>query len=82
MSTWRNNTIALVGGSAGSLSSLQKLFETLRDDCGLTCFVIQHLSPGHHSQLDGLLSKWTEMPVIWAQDGVRLQENHVYMSVA
>jgi two-component system, chemotaxis family, CheB/CheR fusion protein len=73
------NKLVLIGGSAGSFSALQELFETLNDQCGLTSIVIQHLSPEYPSQLDVMLSRWTEWPVSWAVDGTRLQEGHIYV---
>jgi two-component system, chemotaxis family, CheB/CheR fusion protein len=73
------NKVVLIGGSAGSFTALQELFETLHDNCGLTCIVLQHLSPEHKSHLDELLSRWANWPVSWAGDGTRLQEGHVYV---
>lgn len=73
--------VVLIGGSAGSLPVLRKLFETLPADCGLACVVIQHLSPDHESHLSSLVAKWTRMPVQKIYDGCRLEAGHVYVNV-
>ena len=71
----------LIGGSAGSLAAIQNLFESLPTQCGSAYVVIQHLSPQFSSQLDALVSKWTAMPVLLAQEGTQLQPDHVYIGV-
>lgn len=41
--------------------------------------VLTHQHPGHTSLLPELLSRETEMPVVAATDGIKLQPNHVYV---
>ena len=41
--------------------------------------IIQHLSPDHKSLLADILGKDTSMPVVEAQDGMRVERNHIYM---
>lgn len=71
----------LIGGSAGSLSAIRAILETLPADCGLAYIVIQHLSPQHQTHLDSVISKWTSMPVQMAADGIELQADHIYVGL-
>jgi two-component system, chemotaxis family, CheB/CheR fusion protein len=71
----------LIGGSAGALASLQELFKALPGKCGAAIVVIQHRSPEHTSQLDTLIAKWTEMPVHQAVDAIKIQADHVYVTL-
>ncbi|HEY0551903.1 MAG TPA: CheR family methyltransferase, partial [Verrucomicrobiae bacterium] len=68
-----------LGGSAGSIQALQKFFEAMPADSGLVFVVILHLSPEHSSSMPLLLSKWTEMKVLSAVDGVKVEANCVYV---
>lgn len=71
--------VLLIGGSAGSLSALQDMFQALPSNCGLAYIVVQHLSPQHQSHLDSLISQWTANPVHQALDGTRLEPDHIYV---
>lgn len=68
-----------IGASAGGLEALQDLFKQMPDDAGAAYVVIQHLSPDYKSIMDELLSKYTAMPVIVAEDGIEVKPNHVYL---
>ena len=65
--------IVTVGASAGGLDALEKLFAGLPADSGAAYVVIQHLSPDHKSMMSSLLSRHTAMPVIPAEDGMRVE---------
>ena len=71
--------IVTVGASAGGLDALEKLFAGLPSDSGAAYVVIQHLSPDHKSMMSSLLSRHTAMPVIPAEDGMRVEQNRVYL---
>ena len=73
--------VVLIGGSAGSLSAIQSLFEALPTECGLSYVVIQHISPKHRSQLHVLISKWTTLPVQQVFAGATLEPNHIYVGL-
>ena len=68
-----------IGASAGGLEALQDLFKQMPDDAGAAYVVIQHLSPDYKSIMQELLSKYTAMPVIVAEDGIEVKPNHVYL---
>jgi two-component system CheB/CheR fusion protein len=68
-----------IGGSAGSLHVLQKFFQAMPSDSGMVFVVIVHLSPTHESLLPEVLARETKLPVLKAQDGQKVQLNHVYV---
>ena len=68
-----------IGASAGGLEALQQFLTFLPGDTGMAFVIIQHLSPDHKSLLADILGKDTSMPVVEAQDGMRVERNHIYM---
>ncbi|MGB8167924.1 MAG: chemotaxis protein CheB [Chthoniobacteraceae bacterium] len=68
-----------LGGSAGSISALQRFFEKMPADSGFVFVVILHLSPEHESTLAELLQRSTSMPVRQAEDGRKVEANTVYV---
>ena len=68
-----------IGASAGGLEALQQLLTFLPSNTGMAFVIIQHLAPNHKSLLTDILGKYTVMPVLEAQDGMRVERNHVYM---
>ncbi len=68
-----------LGGSAGSITALQEFFKAMPADSGMVFVVILHLSPSHHSTMPALLGRSTTMPVAEAQDGQRVEPDHVYV---
>lgn len=68
-----------LGGSAGSISALQKFFAAMAPDSGMAFVVVLHLAPEHVSVLDSILANSTTMRVQSAQDGQQLQANTVYV---
>ncbi|WP_210394692.1 chemotaxis protein CheB [Motiliproteus sediminis] len=68
-----------IGASAGGLDAIQSFFRNMIGDSGLAFIVIQHLSPDHKSLMKELLGKFTSMPVHVAEDGDKVEANHVYL---
>jgi len=68
-----------IGASAGGLEAYSKLFPPLPGDTGMAFIVVQHLDPKHESLLPELISRMTPMPVIQAEDGMRVKANQVYI---
>jgi len=68
-----------VGASAGGLEAIDEFFSNMPVDTGLAFIVIQHLSPDYKSLMVELLSKKTAMPVLRAEDGLRVMPNSVYL---
>jgi two-component system CheB/CheR fusion protein len=68
-----------IGASAGGLEALEAFFSHLSPDTGMAFIVVQHLSPDYKSMMVELLSKRTEIPVRRAEDGMRVETNHLYL---
>src|SRR5262249_27983425 len=68
-----------VGASAGGLEAFTALLKHLPIDSGMAFVLIQHLDPKQPSQLAGLLSKATEMPVLEVNTSTLLEPDHVYL---
>ena len=68
-----------IGASAGGLEALEELLDHMPADTGMAFVVVTHQHPGHTSLLPELLSRDTEMPVVAADDGMKLESNHVYI---
>jgi two-component system CheB/CheR fusion protein len=67
-----------IGASAGGLESLKLFFTAMPSDSGLAFVVIQHLDPTHKSLTAELLSRFTQMRVGEAEEGMRVEPDHVY----
>jgi two-component system, chemotaxis family, CheB/CheR fusion protein len=76
-----NNLIAVVGvgASAGGFEAFRQLLKRLPHDTGLAIVLVTHLDPRHESILPDLLAKATPLPVIEAEDGMRVAPNRVYV---
>jgi two-component system CheB/CheR fusion protein len=68
-----------IGASAGGIEVLQSLFSLLPPKTGLAFVVIQHLLPDHPSHLVELIGKRCLLPVCEAQDGIKVEADHVYI---
>lgn len=68
-----------IGASAGGLEAFTHMFGQLPADTGMAYVVIQHLDPMHVSLLPSLLARITSMPVHEGQDGMVIEQNHVYV---
>ena len=79
MGTLQPNFIVGIGGSAGSLSAFEALFEAMPSDTGMAFIVVAHLPPTGSSLLDQILSRHTKMPVILAASGMEIKANKVYV---
>ncbi|MGH9575129.1 MAG: chemotaxis protein CheB [Candidatus Acidiferrales bacterium] len=75
----QNLLIAAVGASAGGVEAFTELMRALPTDTGIAFVLIQHLDPKHHSILTDLISRETKMGVNEVTDGMRLQQNCVYV---
>lgn len=72
---------AVVGmvASAGGLEAFKQFFQTMPAHSGIAFVLIPHLDPKHESLMAQLLGKQTAMPVAEAEDGQRLEADHVYV---
>ncbi|QDR81223.1 chemotaxis protein CheB [Sporomusa termitida] len=68
-----------IGASAGGLSAMLQLFESMPEKVGMAFVVIQHLDANKDSALADILSRATTMPVSVVRDDAVAQPNHVYV---
>jgi len=68
-----------IGASAGGLEALKKLFAAMPPDSGMAFVLVPHLDPAHESLMAPLLARCTAMPVIQAQEGMRIEVDHAYV---
>jgi two-component system CheB/CheR fusion protein len=68
-----------VGASAGGLEAFSTVLRTLPPDPGVAVVFVQHLAPQHESALVTLLSGQSALPVVQVTEGMRVQQNHIYV---
>jgi two-component system CheB/CheR fusion protein len=71
--------IAGIGASAGGLKAFEQLFGNLPSDSRIAFVLVPHLDPSHVSMLPDLLKKYTGMPVVQAEDGMKVQRDCVHV---
>ncbi|MEJ7811076.1 MAG: chemotaxis protein CheB [Gemmatimonadaceae bacterium] len=68
-----------LGASAGGLDAFLRVLHRLPPDAGLAYVLVQHLSPEHESHLPELLGRAAAIPVVHAEDGMRVEADHAYV---
>lgn len=68
-----------VGASAGGHTALELLFSSIPADCDVSFLVIMHLPSDGPSFLAGMLSRFTRMKVLTAEEGMAIRPNSVYV---
>lgn len=68
-----------IGASAGGLEAFRAFFSPLPADSGMAFVLIQHLDPTRDSLTAELVSTYTRMRVVQAEDGMRVEPNRVYV---
>jgi two-component system CheB/CheR fusion protein len=68
-----------IGASAGGLEAIEKFFDHVPEDSGLTFVVVQHLSPDFKSLMDELLARHTKLAIYRVEDGMAIQPNAIYL---
>ena len=68
-----------IGASAGGLTALKDLFEAMPTPNGIGFIVIQHLDPTHDSMLVEVLTRYTRMRVVPAEEGLPVAPDSVYV---
>lgn len=69
-----------IGASAGGVEALQQFFSCVPSGTGMSFVVIQHLSPDYRSLMADILSKYTDMNVVQAEDGMEAVPDTVYLN--
>jgi two-component system CheB/CheR fusion protein len=68
-----------IGASAGGLEAFEQFFSKLPPDSGMAFVLIPHLDPSHASMMTELLRRVAAIQVTEAEDGVKVEPNHVYV---
>ena len=68
-----------IGASAGGYEAFSQLLETISHDTGMAFVLVQHLDPKHESNLVGLLSKATSIPIAQATQELAVRPDHIYV---
>lgn len=69
-----------IGASAGGLEALEDFFKAMPNDSGMAFIVVQHLSPDYKSLMNELLARRTKMPVVIAENDMKVMPNTVYLN--
>lgn len=70
-----------IGASAGGVEALQEFFGNMPADIGASYIVVQHLSPDAISMMDKIIRKISHIPVVLAEEGMRLEPDKIYLNV-
>lgn len=68
-----------IGASAGGLEAFELFFAHTLPDSGMAYVLVSHLDPNHVSMLTEILQRVTSMPMLEAQDNMRVARNSVYV---
>ena len=68
-----------IGGSAGSIASLQQLFSALPEAPGMAFVIVLHLAADHESELASLIQGFTNLTVQQVRMSCKVQVDHVYL---
>jgi two-component system CheB/CheR fusion protein len=71
--------IVCIGGSAGSFQAMEAFFTHMPADAGIAFIIVMHIDPNHIGNIAALIQKYTPMPVINVEDGVRVESDTVYV---
>jgi two-component system chemotaxis response regulator CheB len=74
-----DNAIVVVGASAGGLSPLRKITESLPHNCEVTVFVVVHVGKFRNS-VPEILSWNGRLPVSFGADGALIEPGHIYVA--
>lgn len=68
-----------IGASAGGIEALQMFFTHLTPSLRAAFVLVQHLQPDRPSMLAEILSRATAMPVVQAEEGMKVEAGRVYI---
>ena len=74
-----NFPVVGIGASAGGLEAFTAFLKTLSPHPGMSIILIPHLDPSRESAFTQILARATTIPVLQAQNGMRVQPDHIYV---
>jgi two-component system chemotaxis response regulator CheB len=75
-----NRDILAIGTSAGGVEALRFLAGEFSRDFPASVLVTIHLSSGHRSELDAILTQAGPLPARFAADGEKLERSRIYLA--
>jgi two-component system CheB/CheR fusion protein len=72
-------SIVAVGASAGGLETFSEVLGHLTPPKNVAIVFVQHLSPGHASNLTELVANKTTLEVVTAANRMRIEAGHIYV---
>ncbi|MCX6046758.1 MAG: PAS domain S-box protein [Chloroflexi bacterium] len=67
-------------GTTGDIAALEKFFQAVPEDNGLAFILVMHLPAHRKRKLGEVLQQTTSMAVTQAEDGMRIQPDHIYVA--
>lgn len=71
--------LVAIGGGAGGTDALSELYRNLDPTTGMTYFYILHPEARYEEDLKDTLSALNSIPIILAEAGTAIQQNHLYL---
>ncbi len=68
-----------IGASAGGLEAFEKFFSHMPSNSNMAFVIVQHLDPTGQSSMPEILSRFTEMAICVAKEGMMVEPNSVYL---
>ena len=68
-----------IGASAGGLEAIERFFDNVPLNCGLSFVLVQHLSPDFKSLMDELLARHTKIAIHRVQHGMPIERDAIYL---
>jgi two-component system CheB/CheR fusion protein len=68
-----------MGGSAGGLEAFEKFFSNIPPDSGAAFILVSHFDPSKKGMMPEILQRFTKMPVMQAEDGMKVRPDNVYV---
>lgn len=68
-----------IGASAGGLEALKRFFSHIPPGNRMAFVVIQHMSPDYRSTLADILKEYTQMHVLQAEDGMKVEPDCIFI---
>lgn len=72
--------IVVMTASLGGIQAVSSVLSALPAEFPVPIILVQHLSPHSRSHLVEVLSRRSNMPVVWAESGISLQAGYVYIA--
>ncbi|MGH9562062.1 MAG: CheR family methyltransferase [Terracidiphilus sp.] len=74
-----NFPVVAFGASAGGLPAFQEILTNLAPETGMAFVLVTHLAPDQRSYLSEIVERYTKMPVLSVEEGLRPKPNHLYV---